>query len=65
MKLFLSVLFALCALASLAFGIYSAIPIFPYVNDPTVIACCVAFLLFYYLAYRANNSNKTKEEELT
>lgn len=63
MKLFLSLLFALCAIAALAFAIYTAIPIYPYVKDPTVILSFIAFLVFYYLAYRTYNNNKNQPAE--
>ncbi|WP_214071702.1 hypothetical protein [Mucilaginibacter sp. dw_454] len=58
MKLFLSLIFALAAIASLAFAVYTAIPIFPYIKDPTVALSFVVFLIFYYLAYRTYNGRK-------
>ncbi|MES2379230.1 MAG: hypothetical protein V4553_21745 [Bacteroidota bacterium] len=62
MKQFFSYLFALCALACLAFSIYKAIPIFPYIKDAEVLASFGAFLLFYYLAYRTSSSRKENKK---
>jgi hypothetical protein len=61
MKRLLSYLFALCALLSLAYSIYSAIPIFPYLKSPEVLISFAAFLLFYYLAYKTSSSKKKGE----
>lgn len=61
MKLFLSLVFAICAIAALSLSIYTAIPIFPYIKDPTVIISFIVFLIFYYLAYRTYNGRKKSE----
>jgi hypothetical protein len=53
MKRWFSYLFALCALVTLAFTIYKAIPVFPYItNDPEVFIFGGMFLVFYYLAHK-------------
>jgi hypothetical protein len=62
MKRLLPYIFALCALASLAFSIYTAIPVFPYLKDAEVLLSFTAFLLFYYLAYRTSNARKEEKE---
>jgi hypothetical protein len=61
MKLILSYLFALCAIISLAYSIYMAIPIFPYLKSAEVLLSFLAFLIFYYLAYKTSRSKKEQE----
>jgi uncharacterized membrane protein len=62
MKQFFSYLFALCAIACLAFSVYKAIPIFPYIKDAEVLLSFAAFLLFYYAAYRTSSGRKQDKE---
>jgi hypothetical protein len=62
MKRLISYLCALCALASLVFSIYKAIPIFPYIKDTEVLVSFAVFLVFYYLAYRTSSGRKDDQE---
>ncbi len=63
MKKFFSYLFSICAIVSFALLLYQAIPVFPYIKDTGILLSALAFLVFYYLAYKA--SRPKKDSELT
>jgi hypothetical protein len=61
MKKFLLYLYMVCALISLVIFIYQALPVFPYINETGVVIPGLAFVVFYFLAYRAGQSRKSSE----
>ena len=58
MKKVLSYVYTICALAAFAWAVYEIIPVFPYINEISVMIPMAAFGLFYFLAYRAGKTEK-------
>lgn len=62
MKKLLAVVYPLCALVAFGWLVYKAYPIFPYINDSSVLLPTAAFLFFLFLALRAGKDKPAAQD---